>query len=328
MNLLEQQAANRRRTWLVMAVFVAFLGFIGAGFDLFVLGGGEVYVPVGTIGALAVGFVSAWITMRTGDRMVLASASAEPIESRIAVAATDDDRLRYRQFDNIVEEMAIAAGVPKPKAYIIPDEDPNAFATGRDPEHASIAVTDGLLRTLNREELQGVVAHELGHVRNLDIRLMMIVAALAGGIVLLADWSGRIMRFGGGLSRGGGSKRDKNAGPLMAVFLVIWIIAIIVAPIVARLLALWVSRTREYQADASGAELTRNPEGLANALRKIEGSVAPTQAIKRGSALLCIADPVGLAVNEKEGFVANLWATHPPMARRIEALEAMAYHRV
>jgi heat shock protein HtpX len=324
-NLLEQQAANRRRTWLVMAVFIGFLAFIGAGFDVLILGQGGVYIPVGTILALVVGFGSAWVTMRTGDRMVLASASAVPIGQRITEAASDDDRLRYTQFQNIVDEMAIAAGVPSPKAYIVPDVDPNAFATGRDPDHASIAVTEGLLRSLDREELQGVVAHEMGHVRNLDIRLMMIVAALVGGVVLLADWSGRIMRFGiGGGSR---SRKGKNAAPLMAVFFVIWIISIVVAPLVARLLALWVSRTREYQADASGAELTRNPGGLASALKKIEGAAAPTEAIKRGSALLCIADPMGLAVNQKESALANLWATHPPMAKRIAVLEAMAYQR-
>lgn len=327
MNLLEQQAANRRRTWAVMTVFVAFLAFLGAGFDFFVLGQGEAYVPLGTVAAIAVGVVSAWATLRTGDRMVLGSASAVPIEERLAAAAGEADRLAYTQFRNIVDEMAIAAGIPAPKAYIIPDDDPNAFATGRDPEHASLAVTEGLLRSLNREELQGVVAHEMGHIRNLDIRLMMIVAALVGGVVLLSDWSGRIMRFGG-LRRSGGSRRNgKGGGALVVVFLVIWIIAIIIAPLVARLLALWVSRTREYQADASGAELTRNPLGLASALTKIDDAHAPTAAVKRGSAMLCIADPVGRAINNKEGFVANLWATHPPMAKRIEALKDMAYAR-
>jgi heat shock protein HtpX len=259
--------------------------------------------------------------MRFGDRAILASALAEPVEARLARATSDDERLRYQQFRNVVEEMAIAAGLPLPAAYVIPDDDANAFATGRDPEHASIAVTEGLLRTLNREELQGVVAHEMGHVKNLDIRLMMMIAALVGAVVLIADWSGRSMRFGGG--RG----RDRKGGAAVLVFFAIWLVAIVVAPLVAKLLAMSVSRTREYLADASGAELTRNPLALANALRKIEGAAGPTEAIKRGSAALCITDPVGRPVNEREGGWANLWATHPPMARRIAALDAMAYQR-
>jgi heat shock protein HtpX len=317
MNLLEQQAANRRRTWLVVTVFVLFLAFIGAGLDFGVLGTGGIL----TVLAVVIGLGSAWGTYLAGDRAVLASAGAQPLDEYLrATAPTDENRLRYQQFDNIVAEMAIAAGVPKPKAYVIPDGDPNAFATGRDPAHASIAVTEGLLKSLNREELQGVVAHEMGHVRNLDIRLMMIVAALAGGVVLLANWTGRI-----GFRRG--SSRGRGSGAAGLVVLAIWLVAVIVAPIVARLLSLWVSRTRESLADATSAELTRNPLALAHALRKIDGAVAPTTAIKSGSALLCIADPVGRSINEREGAWANLWATHPPMAKRIAALEAMGYQK-
>lgn len=304
-----------------MFVFVLVLVAVGAGLDLFVIGQGATYVPFGTLAALAFGGGSAWFTLRHGDRAILGSAQAEPLESRLARAGTEDERLRYQQFKNVVDEMAIAAGLPVPTAYVIPDDDANAFATGRDPEHASIAVTEGLLRTLNREELQGVVAHEMGHVKNLDIRLMMTIAALAGAVVLIADWSARSMRFGG--SRRGG----KSAGAAVLVFFLIWLLAIVVAPIVAKLLAMSVSRTREYLADASGAELTRNPLALANALRKIEAEEAPTATIKRGSAALCITDPLGRAVNDREGRWANLWATHPPMARRIEALDAMAYQR-
>jgi heat shock protein HtpX len=322
MNLIEQQASNRRRTWVVMGVFVLFFVLVGAGFDVFILGGGQSYAPVATIGAALFASGSAWLTLRSGDRAVLASAAAEPVESRIAAATTDDERLRLRQFDNIVAEMAIAAGLPKPKAYVIPDDDPNAFATGRDPEHASIAVTEGLLHALNREELQGVVAHEMSHVRNLDTRLMMIIAALVGGVVLLADWSARAMWFGGGRGRRG---RD-SGGAAGAIGLVVWLIAIVIAPILAQLLAMAVSRTREYLADASGAELTRNPLGLASALKKIDGAVAPTTSIKRGSAHLCIADPLGRVVGTRESRWSNLWATHPPMDRRIAALDAMAYH--
>jgi len=324
-NLLEQQAANRRRTWVVMAVFTAFLLFLGAGADLFLIGGGQTYVPVASIVALAFGGGQAWWSLRFGDKAILKSSSAVPVETRLAEATNNDDRLRYTQFQNIVEEMAIASGLPKPAAYIVPDDDPNAFATGRDPEHASIAVTEGILRKLNREELQGVVAHEMGHVRNLDIRLMTVVAALVGAVVLLSDLSGRAMRFGGGRSR---SRRDsKGGGAVAAVFLVLWLVAIILAPIIGRLLATAVSRRREYLADATGAELTRNPLGLASALEKIEGDAGPTPSIKRGTAHLCIADPLGMQLGNREGRWADLWATHPPMAKRIAALKTMAYER-
>lgn len=324
MNLLEQQAANRRRTWVVMALFVAFLGVVGAGVDTFVIGNGGAFVPVASIAALAVGSGQAWWSLRHGDRSVLASASAVPVAERLATAPTDEDRLRYRQFENIVEEMAIAAGVPKPEAYVIPDNDPNAFATGRDPEHAAIAVTDGLLRALTREELQGVVAHEMGHVRNFDIRLMTVVAALVGAVALLSDWAGRALRFGGTRRD---SRRDKNggSGAAGAIFFVVWLVAMTLAPLVGRLLALAVSRRREYLADATGAELTRNPLALAGALEKIEAAAAPTPSVKRGTAHLCIADPLGRSVNVAETGWASMFATHPPMAKRIQALREMAY---
>ena len=325
MNILEQQAANRRRTWLVMATFIAVLALLGAGFDLFVLGQGQYYMPIGTVLAVAVGGGQAWWSLRNGDRAVLRSSSAIPLEDKLSQSASDDDRLRYRQFENVVEEMAIAAGVPKPRAYIIADDDPNAFATGPDPEHASIAVTEGLLKSLNREELQAVVGHEMGHVRNLDIRLMTVVAALMGAILLLADWSGRAMRFGGASSRSSRSSKDRQGGGLGVIVLVVWILAIILAPLLGRLLATAVSRRREYLADATGAELTRHPLALANALEKIENAAGPTPSVKRGTAHMCIADPLGLKIDNREGTWANLWATHPPMSKRIAALKAMAY---
>lgn len=317
---------NRRRTWLVMAGFIAFLVALGAGFDLFVVGDGTAYVPIGSTFAALLGGGQAWWSLQRGDRAVLRSASAVDVEERLASADTDAARLRYRQFHNIVDEMALASGLPRPHAYVIPDSDPNAFATGKDPEHASIAVTDGLLDTLNREELQGVVAHEMGHIRNLDIRLMTVVAALVGTVLLLADWSGRALRFGGGRSRR--SSRDKDGGGGLGVlFFVIWIAAMILAPVIGRLLATAVSRRREYLADATAAELTRNPLGLASALEKIDAAAAPTPSVKQGSAHLCIADPLGRALDHREGAWADLWATHPPMAKRIAALKAMAYQK-
>jgi heat shock protein HtpX len=326
MNLFEQQKQNRRRTWLVMAVFVLFLVGLGAGFDLFVIGGGSSYAPIGSTLAALFGGGQAWWSLRRGDQAVLRSAKAVEVETRLASAETEDDRLRYRQFHNIVDEMAIASGLPRPRAYVVPDADPNAFATGRDPEHASIAVTEGLLRALNRDELQGVVAHEMGHVRNLDIRLMTVVAALVGAVLLLADWSGRALHFGGGGSRRSSREKDGGGG-LALLFLIVWIAAMAVAPLVGRLLATAVSRRREYLADATAAELTRNPLGLASALEKIEAAAAPTPSVKRGSAHLCIADPLGHRLDARDGRWADLWATHPPMAKRIAALRAMAYQR-
>jgi heat shock protein HtpX len=324
-NLLEQQAANRRRTWLVMAVFITLFLIIGAGVDLFVIGHGEVFVPLATAGAAALGGGQAYWSLQHGDRSVLRSTAAEPVGDRLTRATTDAERFRYRQLQNVVDEMAIASGLPAPQAYVIPDPDANAFATGKDPAHASIAVTEGLLDRLTRDELQGVVAHEMAHIRNLDIRLMTVVAALVGAILLLSDWAMRAMRFGG--MRRGRSRRGKDGGggALAIIPLVIWVLAIMLAPLIGRLLALAVSREREYLADATGAELTRNPLGLAGALEKIEGVHGPTSSIKRGTAHLCIADPLGLKIDNREGRWADLWATHPPMAKRIARLKQMAY---
>jgi heat shock protein HtpX len=328
MNLLEQQAANRRRTWLIMATFIAFVAFIGFGFDAFMLRTGRPFVPIGGVVALGVGSVSVLTSYYSGDKAVLASAGAVPL-AQVAETSVGETRFRLHQLQNVVDEMAIAAGLPRPKAYVVADPDPNAFATGRDPAHASIAVTQGLLDSLDRAELQGVVAHEMSHIRNYDIRLMTMTAALIGAVVLLSDWAGRAMRWGA-FGRGGGRRdRDSRGGgaAVALVVFIIWVIAVVVAPFVAQLLALAVSRQREYLADASGAELTRDPSALADALEKIEAHVEPTGAIKRGSAHLCIADPLGRRMGLKEGFWADLLATHPPMARRIAALRQMAFQR-
>ncbi|MBI3263700.1 MAG: M48 family metalloprotease [Acidobacteria bacterium] len=323
MNLLEQQGSNRRRTWLVMAMFVAFLALLGFGFDVFYLESGGTPFPVGTLVALGIGSVSAFAGYYRGDKAVLGSSGAIPLEEAMTAASSDAERLELRQLENVVDEMAIASGLPRPRIFVVPDPDPNAFATGRDPAHASIAVTRGFLDGRTREQLQGVIAHEMSHVRNYDIRLMTVVAALVGAVVLLADWASRSMRFGGG---GRGRRRNgKSSGAIGLVFLAVWLVAIILAPFIAQLLATMVSRRREYLADATGAELTRNPLALAGALAAIESANEPTQAIKRGSAHLCIADPLGRAVGLKEGFVADLLATHPPMTKRIDALREMAF---
>ncbi|MBI4712098.1 MAG: M48 family metallopeptidase [Planctomycetes bacterium] len=308
MNIYEQEKHNRRATWLIVIIFIIFFGIIGIGFDLFFTG----VPPVGSVIAIIIAGISVLTSYYSGDKIVLASTGAR---------AVNHSDLKEHQFYNIVEEVKISSGLPMPKVYIIPDPDPNAFATGRDPQHSSIAITEGLLAKLNREELQGVVAHELSHIKNYDIRLMTLIAALVGAIVLLADWSARSMR---GLGRGRSSSR-KGGGGGQVILLVIWLFLIIIAPILAQILAMAVSRKREYLADASGAEMIRNPLGLASALAKIESAAEPTRAIKRGVAHICIADPLGRSFTAKEGFVANLMATHPPMPERIRRLKEMGY---
>jgi len=322
-NIYEQQAANRRNTVLVMVAFVAFVGLLGLGCDVFLLGmplpgdegTGLFPIPVISIAALLMGSVSAAQGLQAGDRTVLRSAGAVPV---------DPSDSQYRQLSNVVDEMAIAAGIPRPAVYVIPDPDPNAFATGRDASHASIAVTRGLVERLDRDELQGVIAHETGHIRNLDIRLMTVVAALIGTVLLISEFGMRIMRFGGGKKR---SSSEKGGGGLGAIVFVVWLVALILAPFLTHLLAQAVARQREDLADASGAELTRNPGALASALEKIDGAADPTRSIKKGSAHLCIADPLGRQVNEREGTFADLFATHPPIRKRVQLLRAMAYSR-
>jgi heat shock protein HtpX len=323
MNLYEQQRSNRRKTWVIMIAFVGLLCILGFGFDAFYLGSGFGSVPVGSLMALGIGSVSASVGYFRGDRAVLLATAAKPLDE-VEASADEASRLKVRQLRNVVDEMSIAAGLPPPAVYVVPDEDPNAFATGRGPGHASIAVTRGLLDALDREELQGVIAHEMSHIRNLDVRLMTVVAALAGAVALLADWARRGMMWGGGPRR-----RDdrRSGGAAGIVFLVIWMVAVLLAPLVGQMLAMMVSRRREYLADATGAELTRNPLGLARALEKLEDSSAPTRAINRGSAHLCIADPLGRQVNLRTGFWSDLFASHPPMAARIAALKVMAFEK-
>ena len=318
-NLFEQQAKNRRQTILWMVGFVLFLSWLGLGGDV-VMGNLQNGTPWLTIIVLLVAALITWRSWSKGPQRILWSAGAREI---VSPQTTEE-----RQFVNVVEEMAIAAGLPKPKAYIIEDDDPNAFATGHGPEDACIAATRGLVNTLNREELQAVIGHEMGHVRNLDVRLMTTIAALAGLIVLVADGMGRIMRFGGiGGRSSSKSKGGGGGGALILVVLVIWIITLILAPLITRLMAMGVSRSREYLADATGAELTRNPGALASALEKIDAAVAPTKSITRGAAHLCITDPLGRKVNEKEGALANFLGTHPPMRMRIARLKGMGYQQ-
>jgi len=316
-NLFEQQKRNLRRTAAILTGFVAFLVFLGIGGDLFLYGSGAgPGFPIATLGALLFGAGSSLWALKAGDQAVLDSANAVPI---------DPADPRQRVLDNVVEEMSIAGGIPKPAVYLIPDSDPNAFATGTGPEHSSVAVTAGLLDALDRDELQAVVSHEMAHVKNYDVRLMTVVAALVGSVLLISDWGRRGIGWGGGRRR---SSRGRGGGGIvLLVFFVLWMFSLVLAPLIARLVAMAVSREREYLADASGSELTRNPLALASALEKIDAAVAPTPSIKQGVAHLCIADPRGRAVNEREGGLAELFATHPPIAKRIALLREMAYRR-
>ncbi|MBI4336185.1 MAG: M48 family metallopeptidase, partial [Candidatus Omnitrophica bacterium] len=310
MNIYEQIGKNTRTSWVIVSAFVLFFLLIGLGADYFY--GGGVNVPVFTIIAFLIAAITSYGGYMNGDKLVLSSTRARPL---------DPGDLKERQWQNVVDEMSLAAGIPAPKTYLIDDPDPNAFATGRDPRHASIAVTRGLLDSLNRDELQAVASHEMSHIRNFDIRLMLLVAVLVGSIALLSDWAARSLFRG----RRRDSGRGKGEGGAALIILVIWLVAVILAPILSRLMAMCVSRRREYLADASGAELTRNPIALASALEKISSHAGPTKSINRGTAHLCIEDPNGRAVNVREGRLADLFATHPPINKRIEALRKMAY---
>lgn len=316
-NIYEQQARNKRATVVLMVVFVVFIGLLGLGFDAFYLGtvGRNMFFPVATILALGFGAVTASWSLKSGAKAVLNSTKAVP---------ADPANPAHKQLINIVEEMSIASGLPKPKVYVVPDPDPNAFATGRDPQNSYIAVTQGLLDSLNREELQGVVAHEMSHIRNYDIRLMTVIAALIGAVLLLSAWARYGMFWGGGRRRSRSSSGG-GGGVVAIVMLVLWIIGVILAPILSQLMAMAVSRKREYYADASGAELTRNPLALASALEKLDAASAPTASIKRGAAHLCIVDPLGRKMNAKDGGAADLFASHPPIRNRVARLRGMAF---
>src|SRR5437870_4465605 len=239
-----------------------------------------------------VALLLAWYAYKTGPDKVLWSTGAREV--------IEPQGPKEQQLVNVVEEMAIAAGVPRPRIWIVDDPDPNAFATGTDPLHSHVAVTQGLLDLCTRDELQGVIAHELGHVKNLDVRLMTTLAALVGAGALMHDGASRVLRPGRG-----SSSEDRKPSPLLLVLLVVWIISWILAPVIAQLLALVVSRKREYLADAMSAQFTRNPLALASALQKIENADAPTTHIKRGAAHLCIADPLGRRLPAHEGLFAD-----------------------
>jgi heat shock protein HtpX len=324
LNLFQQQEANRRRTFWLLSGFVLFLGWLGFGGD-FIYALSTAHAPpaqqhhVWWFGfvMLTLGAGLASYAYRTGpDKVLWATGALEVVDP------VDD---KQKQLVNVVEEMAIAAGVPRPRIWIVPDPDPNAFATGTDPMHAHVAVTQGLLEICNRDELQAVIAHELGHVKNLDVRLMTTLAALVGAVVLMRDGTSRLFLSGGGGSGGGGSRKKSDLGPLVVVLIVVWLLSWILAPIITQVLAMAVSRKREYLADAMSAQFTRNPLALASALQKIEAADLPTTHIKGGTAHMCIADPLGRRLTAREGVLPDMLATHPPMAKRVAILRGMGY---
>ena len=327
-NLFAQQDSNRRRTrWLVVG-FLLFFAWVGFGGDLglYLLtrdaeSGYRHTVPfIGLVmTSLAAGIC--WYSFKRGPARVLWAAGAREI--------TDAVTPEQKQLVNVVEEMAVASGLPRPKIWLIPDEDPNAFATGLDEKTANIAVTEGLLRVLSRDELQAVVAHEMSHVKNLDVRLMTMLAAMVGAIALMSDGMGRMLGRGARIGGGGGGKGSGKKGNQLAILiLVLWVITLIVAPIVTRLLAMAVSRKREYLADATAAQFTRNPGALATALEKLDHATGATRAITQGAAHLCIVDPGERKMSAREGLLGDIFASHPPMNQRIARLKGMAYQQV
>lgn len=291
-------SANKRKSIALIIVFIGFVLFIGWYLGTTTESG---LAGVATAGVMA--SVMTFIGYFSGDKVALWSAGARgPITK-------EQNPYVYR----MVENLTITAGLPMPAVYIIPDQSLNAFATGRDPKHASIALTEGLIATLENEELEGVIAHELSHIGNFDIRLMMLVTVLAGILVLMADMFWRFRIFGG-------SRRNSSREQTGGIFLVLGLIGIILAPLAAQLIKFAVSRKREFLADASGALLTRYPEGLARALEKIQSHSEPMARANNATAHLYISNPFGL---RSQNGLARLFSTHPPLEARIAALRDM-----
>lgn len=293
--MYEQISSNIWRSRLLLVFFFAIL--IGIGYVFSMAYNDPLIVPL----AIIIATVMTVGGFYHSDKIVLAATGAR-------LASKDE----FPHYVNSVEGLAIAAGMPCPRAYVMDDPAPNAFATGRDPDHAVICVTTGLLGMMNRVELEGVIAHEMSHIKNYDIRFMMLVAVLAGSIALMADFFWRARWFHGGRRRGEGNQAQ-------TVFMLIGILLAILAPISAALVQAWISRNREYLADASGALLTRYPDGLASALEKIAADPNRLRSANKATAHLFIANPL----RDYGGQVNNLFNTHPPVPERVRRLRSM-----
>lgn len=299
LNVYEQQDRNKRRSFLIMALFVVFVGLVA-----WVLTKALGYGP-GTIGlALVLAGLMSFASYWWGDKIILTISGA-----RLA------DKSRDFNFFTVTENLAIAAQIPVPHLYVIEDSAPNAFATGRDYQQAVICVTTGLLQKLNRSELEGVVAHELSHIKDYDTRLMSIVAILVGMITLLADWFLRGRLFGG-------RSRDEDNGNLGAILFLIGLFLALLSPLIAQLIQLAISRRREFSADASAVMLTRYPDGLIKALTKISADKEPLEAANKATAHLYITNPLQNH-HDRVSWFANLFNTHPPIKERVKALKEM-----
>jgi len=301
----EQIAANRRKTILLIVGAIVLLGAVGYVLGLWYANNGL----FGLVGAVALALILSLGSFFGGDRLVLASTRAKEV--------TPQDQPRLH---NIVEGLSIAAGIPKPRVYVIPEQAPNAFATGRNPEHASIAVTEGLLSTMNRVELEGVIGHELAHVVDRDILVGTVVATLVGAVILISEFFMRSWWWGGVRGRRGG---DRGGGGIEAIIFAVGLVLLVLAPIIGQIVRLAVSRQREFLADAQGALLTRYPPGLASALRKIgAASGIPMRSANNATAHLWLNQPSRIQ-GEGMGPLEKLFSTHPPIEERIRRLEEM-----
>ena len=289
---------NNLKSLFLFLMFMILIGILGAVIGIALIG--NIYFGLILAGIFLI--VYSLISWFSGANMIMGLTGAKPVTKK-----------EYPHLFHTVEGLALAAGIPTPKAYVIKDSAMNAFATGRDPNHSAIAVTTGLLNNMNREELEGVIAHEMSHIKNYDIRAMMIAAVMTGVIILLGDVMIRSFIFGGG-------RKDSGRGQGQIIMIVVAIILAILAPIIAQMIKLAISRKREYAADAGGAVLTRYPPGLASALKKIAKDPDPlVDNANRATAHLFISTPF----KKKKGFMTGLFATHPPIEERIARLERM-----
>ncbi|WP_454387705.1 zinc metalloprotease HtpX [Streptococcus sp. Marseille-Q8145] len=297
--LFDQIASNKRRTWVLLVAFFALLALIGAAVGYLWLdspfGGMAIAFIIGGIYAVSMIFQSTEIVMSMNGAREVSEQEAPELY-------------------HVVQDMAMVAQIPMPRVFIVEDASPNAFATGSKPENAAVAATTGLLALMNREELEGVMGHEVSHIRNYDIRISTIAVALTSAVTMLSSMAGRMMWFGGGGRRRNDRDNDNGLG---IVLMIVSILALLLAPLAATLVQLAISRQREYLADASSVELTRNPKGMINALLKLDNSQPMEHHVDDASAALYINDP------KKKGGLQKLFYTHPPISDRIERLKNM-----